>query len=151
MNHTTAGRQPAPQGKAKVMKILIADDDPVCLCLLESKLREWGYDVETAPDGAGDLEILGRPEPPAVAVLDWIMPYVDGLEVCQRARALGRLDPTYLILLTVKGATADIIAGLEGGADDYVPKPFDWGELRDRKSTRLNSSHIQKSRMPSSA
>jgi sigma-B regulation protein RsbU (phosphoserine phosphatase) len=126
------------------MSILIADDDAVSRCMLECKLREWGHEVQVVFDGAAALDLLRRPDAPPVAILDWIMPEIDGLEVCQRTRALGRLDPTYLILLTVKGAKADIIAGLEGGADDYLPKPFDWGELRARLSVGLRLVELQR-------
>jgi sigma-B regulation protein RsbU (phosphoserine phosphatase) len=123
------------------MTILIADDDAVSRCLLEARLKRWGYDVVVTADGASAWRALERPDAPDLAVLDWLMPEMEGLEVCRRVRAL---DRTYLILLTVKGAKDDIVAGLRGGADDYVPKPFDWEELHARLQVGLRVHALQR-------
>jgi sigma-B regulation protein RsbU (phosphoserine phosphatase) len=117
------------------MRILIAEDDPVGRRLLEVTLRHWGYDVVVTEDGDQAHAALQAPGAPDVAILDWMMPGLDGAEVCRRLRAEAagevRAAP-YLILLTARGESADRIAGLEAGADDYICKPFDSDELRAR-------------------
>lgn len=113
-------------------RILIADDDTISARVLEGTLRQWGHDVIVTRDGLAAWEVLQAEDPPKLAILDWMMPGLEGPEVCRRARALARPVPTYLILLTAKGRPDDIVAGLESGADDYVTKPFDRAELRSR-------------------
>jgi sigma-B regulation protein RsbU (phosphoserine phosphatase) len=115
-----------------VMRILIADDDTVSRTILERTLRGWGHEVVTVPDGLLAWKVLCEDEAPRVAILDWMMPGLEGPEVCRRVRELVRPIPTYLILLTSKDATGDVVAGLESGADDYVTKPFDRAELQSR-------------------
>jgi sigma-B regulation protein RsbU (phosphoserine phosphatase) len=114
------------------MKILIAEDDRIARCVLERTLQDWGHEVVTACDGLAAWEALQGEEVPRLAILDWMMPGLDGPEVCRRARGLARQEPTYCILLTARNEKADVAAGLEGGADDYVTKPFDRQELRAR-------------------
>ncbi|HSK09423.1 MAG TPA: response regulator transcription factor [Vicinamibacterales bacterium] len=114
------------------MRILIADDDPVSRRLLERALAEWGYEVVLAAGGTEAWNVLLAPDRPALAVLDWMMPGVDGPELCRRIRALEGRAPMYLILLTARGEPDDVAAGLDSGADDYVVKPFDRAELRAR-------------------
>jgi putative two-component system response regulator len=114
------------------MRILIADDNPFYLCALGGTLKEWGYEVVTARDGKGAWEILQEENAPKLAILDWMMPNLDGLEVCRRVRTLQRPEPTYLIILTSKDSKGNIVTALESGADDYVTKPFDRDELRAR-------------------
>src|SRR4051812_26861916 len=114
------------------MKILIADDDPVSLLLLESTLADWGYDVAAARDGHEAWEVLRRDDAPALAILDWMMPGLDGVEVCRKVRRLDKAAYTYLIMLTGKAETRDVVQGMEAGADDYVGKPFVEQELRVR-------------------
>ena len=113
-------------------RLLIADDDAISARVLEGTLRQWGYDVVVTRDGVAAWEILQAEEPPKLAILDWMMPGLEGPEVCRRVRALARSVPTYLILLTAKGKPDDVVTGLESGADDYVTKPFDRAELRSR-------------------
>jgi DNA-binding response OmpR family regulator len=113
-------------------RILIAEDHHVSRHLLERNLQNWGFEVVTAEDGEAAAEILEGPAAPALAVLDWMMPKVDGAEVCQRVRGLGGRPYIYLIMLTAKSQKEEIAAGLEAGADDYVIKPFDPDELRAR-------------------
>ncbi len=114
------------------MRILIADDDPISRRLLEVALRRWRYDVITTCDGAAAWEALRGNQSPPLAILDWMMPELDGVEICRRLRGLQRPNPTYTILLTALNRKADIVTGLEAGADDYLTKPFDANELRAR-------------------
>src|SRR4051794_28851104 len=119
------------------MKILVAEDNLFYRCMLEATLAEWGYEVVAGEDGAEAWQILQEKNAPRIAILDRIMPGMEGLELCRRVRALGKEDPTYIILLTIKGSKEDIIAGLEGGADDYISKPFDREELHARLQVGL--------------
>jgi diguanylate cyclase (GGDEF)-like protein len=121
------------------VKILIADDSIVSRHLLEATLRKWGYEVLVACDGAEALQILEREDAPALIILDWMMPGVSGLEVCQRIRQRGNEPYTYILLLTSKSQKEDLIEGMDAGADDYITKPFDQNELqvRLRAGTRL--------------
>jgi phosphoserine phosphatase RsbU/P len=114
------------------LKVLIADDDPVSRRVLETFLTRWGYEVGRAEDGSEALRKLELKDAPRLAILDWMMPGVDGVEVCRRLRATSPPRPLYLILLTAKGGSEDIVEGLAAGADDYVTKPFDRTELRAR-------------------
>ena len=114
------------------MRILIAEDDAVTRKLLEGLARSWGYDVAVSPDGASALESLESAITPQLALLDWMMPGLDGPEVCRAVRLRPDVQPTYLILLTSKSDRADVVSGLEAGADDYLVKPFHPDELRAR-------------------
>ena len=114
------------------MKTLIADDDPISRRLLQSALEKWGYQVDSAADGEAAWRVLQRPDAPQLLVLDWLMPGLDGIEICKKARVTEHLRTAYIILLTSRGDKADIIQGLESGADDYITKPFDAGELSAR-------------------
>jgi DNA-binding response OmpR family regulator len=114
------------------MKILIAEDDPVSRRVLEAALAKDGHEIQSVDDGAQALEALERPDAPLLAILDWMMPGVDGTEICRRLRAAPRSRPIYVVLLTARGRKEDVLAGLEAGADDYVTKPFDHDELRAR-------------------
>ena len=114
------------------MKMLIAEDDATSRNMLAAVLRKCGYDVVATANGAQAWAALQEPNPPRLVVLDWIMPELDGLEVVRRVRAQPIDPPPYILMLTSKGGKADIISGLEGGANDYLSKPFDPGELRAR-------------------
>ena len=114
------------------MKILIAEDDPVPRAVLERTLKKWEHEVVVACDGSEAAAILERPDAPKLAILDWVMPGLDGPQICRKIRDLVRPDPTYIILLTSKQQKEDIVIGLESGADDYVTKPFDQQELKSR-------------------
>ena len=114
------------------MKALVADDDAASRILLQKVLTKWGYDVVTASGGEEAWKILTSDNPPDIVVLDWMMPELDGVEVCRRVRALDLSSPPYLILLTSRSDKQDIATGLEAGAADYVQKPFDHDELRAR-------------------
>ena len=114
------------------MNILIADDDAVSRLVLKRTLLSWGHDVIAVEDGLQAWDVLQRDDAPKLAILDWMMPGLEGPEVCRRARELNRAVPTYSILLTARDASGDVVAGLDSGADDYVTKPFDRAELRSR-------------------
>ncbi len=114
------------------MKILIADDDVTSRLVLTGVLRKHGHEVVVTVDGAEAWEAMRGPDAPALAILDWVMPGLAGVEVCRLVRGLQSDQPPYLIILTSRGEKADVVAGLEAGADDYLAKPFDPGELRAR-------------------
>ena len=114
------------------MRVLVADDDPLTLHMVVYRLRQWGHDVITCTDGEAAWDALKGDELPQVAILDWMMPNLDGVQICQKVRARSANPYIYLILLTGKDDTSDMIAGLEAGADDYLCKPFDLGELEAR-------------------
>ncbi|MDB5310901.1 MAG: copR [Gemmataceae bacterium] len=123
---------PARRVAAAPSRVLIAEDDTVSRTVLERTLRGWGHDVIVTRDGAEAWATLLTENAPRLAILDWMMPGLEGPEVCRRVRALALPVPTYLLLLTAKGQTEDIVTGLDSGADDYVTKPFDRQELRSR-------------------
>jgi sigma-B regulation protein RsbU (phosphoserine phosphatase) len=118
-------------GGAEV-KIIVADDDPVTRRTLQALLSKWGYTVLVCSDGAEACETLRAEAGPVLAILDWMMPHIDGLQVCRELKEAPRPVPTYVILLTAKEGGEDIVTGLQAGADDYVIKPFDHEELRAR-------------------
>lgn len=112
--------------------ILIADDDPTSLSMLKGMLRKWGFDPIAVRDGAAAWNVFDGEVAPKLAILDWNMPVSNGVDICQRIRREQPSDPPYIILLTSKDDKADMVAGLEAGADDYVTKPFYPEELRAR-------------------
>lgn len=116
------------------MKILIAEDELFFRHLLVTTVRQWGYEPVTVADGQEAWAVLCQDEAPKIAILDWMMPGMDGLEVCRRVRGLPKPEPTYIIMLTSKGGKQNIVAALESGADDFITKPFDNAELRARLS-----------------
>ena len=107
------------------MQVLIAEDDPISRKLLELNLGRNGYHVVSATDGGQAWGALSREGAPKLAILDWMMPVMDGTEVCRRVRADPSLSYVYLILLTAKSRREDRTLGFEAGADDYLTKPFD--------------------------
>lgn len=113
-------------------RILIAEDHHVSRHLLERNLTNWGFDVISVEDGEAAMEVLEAEDAPSLAVVDWMMPKLDGIQVCKRVRQRTGRPYIYLVLLTAKSQKEDIAAGLEAGADDYVIKPFDADELRAR-------------------
>ncbi len=125
------------------MRILIAEDDPTSRTLLDRLLTKWGYDVVAVPDGREAWEVLQRLDAPRMAILDWMMPHWDGVEVCRLLRESGEEIPRYLILLTAREGKENVIAGLEAGADDYVEKPFHRGELRARVQVGVRVVQLQ--------
>ncbi|MEW6720997.1 MAG: diguanylate cyclase [Thermodesulfobacteriota bacterium] len=114
------------------MRILISEDDFTSRTMLAAVLKKSGHEVVVTENGAEAWDALRKPDAPPLAVLDWMMPEMDGLEVVRRVRAMRTDRPPYIILLTSKDEKVDIIAGLDVGANDYLTKPFDPGELRAR-------------------
>jgi len=114
------------------MKALIAEDDSISRRMLEAFLVKWGYEVLAVSDGEEAWGILQGNDAPRLAILDWMMPGRDGIDICRSVRQRKGRAYIYIILLTARGQKEDIVAGLEAGADDYVTKPFDPYELRAR-------------------
>jgi two-component system, cell cycle response regulator len=114
------------------MKILIAEDDQVSRRLLEAHLGKWGYQVVAARDGDEAWQILTSADAPRLAILDWMMPGVDGTELCRRVRSEGQEPYTYIMLLTALNGEENLLTGMDAGADDYLTKPFRVNELRVR-------------------
>jgi CheY-like chemotaxis protein len=111
------------------MKILVAEDDPVSRRVIEATLSKFGYEVVLVADGAQAWAALQGEDPPKLAILDWMMPEIDGVEICRRVRSLSTTTPPYLMLLTAKDQKKDVVVGLDAGANDYLTKPFDRSEL----------------------
>jgi phosphoserine phosphatase RsbU/P len=117
------------------VRILVADDDRMSTEVLARTLRTANYDVTVANNGVEALTIMQRAGAPSLAILDWMMPELDGPDVCKQVRADGGAGVhPYLILLTSRDAREDVVAGLQAGADDYLVKPFHQGELLARVS-----------------
>lgn len=112
--------------------VLVAEDDVMFRKILEHWLAAWGYRVIVAEDGAKAWEILQEEHPPELLILDWVMPEIDGTELCRRIRDRQRSPYQYILLVTAKGDKQDVVRGLEAGADDYLTKPFNRNELRAR-------------------
>ncbi len=117
------------------MRILVAEDDTTSRRLLENTLGRSGYDVVCASDGDEAWGILREKDGPRLAIIDWMMPGRDGIEVCRQLRNEDHPHYVYVILVTTRTKTEDIVAGLEAGADDYLTKPYDPNELRCRVKT----------------
>ena len=117
------------------MKILVADDDAVSRSMMRRMLIQSGYEVATAADGAEAVSILLSEHPPRLVLLDWMMPKLDGPEVCRTIRETSSRPYTYIALLTSRESKEDLIAGLHAGADDYLTKPCNLEELRARLRT----------------
>jgi phosphoserine phosphatase RsbU/P len=122
---------------------LIADDDTVTATVLASALRKWDFDVSVVHDGADAWNVIQGDLRPSLAVVDWMMPGIDGLELCRRIRRTPAHAHMYVLLLTARDSRSDIVAGLEAGADDYLIKPFDPHELRARVHTGLRILTLQ--------
>lgn len=114
------------------MKILIAEDNAVCQLVLKRLLTQWGHEVIVTADGNAAWEILKRKDAPPIAILDWLMPGMDGVDLCRKVRSESEAPFVYLVLLTGKTRQEDIIQGIDSGADDYLSKPFNHQELRVR-------------------
>lgn len=131
------------------MRILIVDDDITDLTAVSGLLRLWNYQVETASGAAEALEIIENgSNPPDIAIIDWLMPGMDGLELCRTIRNRG-MERMHIILLTCKTSKEDLAMGLEAGANDYIPKPFDQVELKARVRAGERVARIERSLMES--
>ena len=125
------------------MRVLVADDDRVAAEMLSRTLTRWEFDVTVVSDGGSAWKYLEAEPTPTLAVLDWMMPKLNGLEVCRKVRTELPLANMYLILLTSLDGRKDIVAGLDSGADDYVVKPFDPDELHARVQVGVRVLRLQ--------
>ncbi len=125
------------------MKILIADDDPLSRRLLEKTLERVGYEVISVPDGRQAVKSLSATDAPRLALLDWMMPELDGPDVCREIRKRRQQNYVYMILLTSRQSKEDTVVGLESGADDYLVKPFNADELKARLRTGERILHLE--------
>jgi DNA-binding response OmpR family regulator len=129
------------------MRILIADDDATSRHLIQATLGGWGFEVLVAVDGCEAWRVLQGSGGAEIAILDWVMPGIDGLDVCRRMRATMPNAATYIILVTARGGLENVLRGLEAGADDYITKPFDPRELRARLHVGVRIVQLQKALM----
>jgi len=125
--------------------VLIAEDDPVSRHLLEAFLVKWGYEVVAVTDGTAAEHELWSDDAPRLAILDWMMPGTNGVDICREVRRRAAEPYIYILLVTAKGQKEDVLRGLEAGADDYLTKPYDPSELRARLHTggRMVELHAQ--------
>ncbi|MHB8772567.1 MAG: GGDEF domain-containing response regulator [Syntrophales bacterium] len=127
------------------MKVLIAEDDRASNALVKSLLFRWGFDVVTTFNGTETWKVLREKDAPQIAIIDWMMPGIDGLEVCRRIREdeKGGDQYTYVIILTAKSEREDVVTGIDAGADDYIVKPFNKEELRARLTSGQRIIELQ--------
>ena len=114
------------------MKILIAEDEFTTRMMVQVCLENWGYRVESVTNGEEAWAKLQKPDAPHIAILDWEMPIINGVDVCRRVKEMDVENPPYVILLTSRDSKTDIVQGFDAGADDYMTKPFNNDELRAR-------------------
>src|SRR3990167_8971007 len=129
--HDTEGN--LSKSPVQTLKVLVADDDPPTRILLRTAIAQWQYEVMVAKDGEEAWEILQQSDAPRLLVLDWLMPKIDGITLCERIKKSLK-HYTYIILLTHQTGTENVIKGLEAGADEFLSKPFNMAELRSRLS-----------------
>jgi diguanylate cyclase (GGDEF)-like protein len=125
------------------VRALVADDDPVTSALVARTLERWGISVTVAADGQTAWRLLTEGAPPALAIVDWMMPGLDGLTLCRQIRREPTLAAMYVLLLTARGEQADLVEGLDAGADDYMTKPIDPEELRVRVQVARRIATLQ--------
>ena len=125
----------------KMTTIVIADDDPVSRELVSTTVSQWGFHTVVTKDGHEAMAAIRAEKGPVVAILDWMMPGMDGLQVCRRVRQIGK--PVHIILLTVRAAKENLVEALESGADDYLVKPFDKNELHARIHVGMRILNLQ--------
>lgn len=125
------------------MKILIAEDDATSRMLLEAMLKKWEFECVVAEDGAAGWELMQVDEPPHFLFIDWEMPKMNGIELIKRVRQQSTNNPPYIILLTARNETVDVVEGLDSGANDYVVKPFNKAELRARIDVGVRVLNLQ--------
>lgn len=124
-------------------RVLVADDDAIARRFLESTLSKSGYDVSVVSSGDEAWQVLSSPDVPTIAILDWMMPGLTGVEVCERVRAANPPVAPYLIVLTSRAATGDVVEALRAGADDHITKPFEIAELRARLAVGVRIVTLQ--------
>lgn len=129
----TVAHVPVPSlRRGPPLRMIIADDSPVSLALMKRLLRKLGFEPQTASDGIAAWELLQAEDVPTIAILDWMMPGMEGIEICRNIRQLSRQHYSYAMLLTSKTERKEVIEGLQAGADDYMTKPVDPEELQAR-------------------
>jgi DNA-binding response OmpR family regulator len=128
--------------KPSLIKVLIADDDPPTRVLLRAAISQWGYQVIEASNGEEAWDLLQQEDAPRLIILDWLMPKIDGIDLCRRIKKSLAYHP-YVILLTQVAGTSNIIKGLEAGADEFLSKPFNMAELRSRLSVASRIIHFE--------
>ena len=124
-------------------KVVIAEDDAISREILASTLSKWGYQVIVAADGREAMEALRAQHEPILAILDWMMPGMEGPEICRRLREISK--SAYILLLTARAGKERLVEGLRAGADDYLTKPFDKEELRARLTVGARILGLQES------
>jgi len=125
------------------MRAVVADDDRGTATIVTNLLRQSNLDVAVAHDGNAAWELLTATPAPALAIIDWMMPGVDGLELCRRIKQEPSLAKTHVILLTAKNGQQDVITAIQSGADDYIVKPFKFEELRTRVHAGIRLASLQ--------
>lgn len=125
------------------MRILMAEDDAISQRVLQTMLTKWDFEPVVVNNGEDAWRVLQQPDAPSLAILDWMMPGRDGVDVCRAVRGLERECPPYLILLTAKGRKEDIVTGLRAGANDFLTKPFDREELHARVQVGVRVVELQ--------
>ena len=128
-----------------MIKVVVAEDDPTTQTLIIRSLSKMGYQATACSDGDKALQILQNSDTPTIALLDWMMPVLDGIQVCQTLRKSSSSKPLYLVLLTSKGEQDDIVKGFKAGADDYIVKPFDLEEFCARVRVGVRILDLQAS------
>jgi len=123
------------------LKILIADDDSASRVMLEAFVTKWGHEPVSFADGGSAMMAFRMKDAPLVAILDWMMPGLDGIEICRRLREVQK--NTYILLLTSRDDSASLVQGLEAGANDYITKPFKKEELRVRLQVGVRYAQMQ--------
>lgn len=126
------------------MRILIAEDDPVSRLVLTTNLGNWGHEVVTAVNGMEAWRASQAEGAPRLVILDWMMPELEGPEVCRRIREVPASIPPYIILLTARQGTKEVVEGMQAGADDYLTKPYHRDELRVRVEVGVKMIDLQK-------
>jgi two-component system chemotaxis response regulator CheY len=126
------------------MRALIADDDRITTAILAGAMTSWGFETTVAHDGDEAWAALTAGPVPEMVIVDWMMPGLDGIELCQRMRNNATLATTYVMLLTAKTKRVDLVAGLDAGADDYMTKPIDPEELRARVQVGVRVATLQR-------
>jgi diguanylate cyclase (GGDEF)-like protein len=125
------------------MRILVADDDSMSLRMMQRTLEKSGYEVITARNGREAAAALARPDGPRLALIDWMMPELDGPGVCRAVRSLTKGFYVYILLLTAKQSSEDVVMGLKAGADDYLKKPIHPAELEARLHTGMRILELE--------
>jgi len=130
------------------MQILLAEDDRTVRWLLQGILNKEGYEVLAAANGEEAWQVMRGENPPPIAIVDWMMPEMDGVEFCHKVRESAALSSTYIILLTSKRQKDDLVIGLDSGADEFIRKPFDREEFLARLRAAERRIKLQSSLAP---